>query len=70
MLCQLEVCFFFVLLLAMFSTPPPSTESTYDYCRWGFHCRNKNCVSYLNLCDDINDCGDGSDEEGCAGNFA
>lgn len=31
-----------------------------------FHCAHtKACVEYLQLCDLVDDCGDGSDEEGC-----
>ncbi|XP_076017204.1 MAM and LDL-receptor class A domain-containing protein 1 [Genypterus blacodes] len=32
-----------------------------------FHCRlSKACVEHLQLCDLVDDCGDGSDEEGCS----
>ena len=30
-----------------------------------FVCNNGNCVPGYQLCDDSNDCGDGSDEFGC-----
>lgn len=41
---------------------PPTCSSS-----WNFHCRNGRCVQMWDVCDGINDCGDGSDEEGCGG---
>eukprot|EP00116_Pleurobrachia_bachei_P002364 sb/3462626/ len=34
-----------------------------------FPCDNKRCVSYRDVCNLQNDCGDGSDEESCANHF-
>ena len=34
-----------------------------------FECRNKLCLPYGKVCDLIDDCGDGSDEEYCSNNF-
>lgn len=36
-------------------------------CRSGYsRCQNNRCVETTRLCDDINDCGDGSDEANCS----
>lgn len=36
-------------------------------CRHGyFRCHNNRCLSAGRLCDDVNDCGDGSDEANCS----
>ena len=34
-----------------------------------FPCKNNGCVSYNKVCDLVDDCGDGSDEETCTNNF-
>ena len=34
-----------------------------------FLCKNNLCVSYQKVCDLVDDCGDGSDEEGCTNSF-
>jgi sortilin-related receptor len=40
----------------------PSDENCHD---WMFKCSNAKCVPYWWKCDGVNDCGDGSDEQGC-----
>ncbi|KAH9496487.1 hypothetical protein Btru_043162 [Bulinus truncatus] len=30
-----------------------------------FHCKNKRCIDWLKRCDELNDCGDNSDETNC-----
>lgn len=45
------------------SLPPAATECPSDT---HFHCvHTRACVQRLQLCDLLDDCGDGSDEEGC-----
>ena len=34
-----------------------------------FECSNGNCISFAKVCNLIDDCGDGSDEENCVNNF-
>eukprot|EP00116_Pleurobrachia_bachei_P000015 sb/3460277/ len=34
-----------------------------------FVCKNTDCILFERVCDLVDDCGDGSDEEGCASNF-
>lgn len=49
------------------SPPPPSPASvaTNSCTEWMFPCNNKKCVPYWWKCDDVDDCGDASDELGC-----
>ncbi|XP_056155204.1 MAM and LDL-receptor class A domain-containing protein 1 [Lampris incognitus] len=44
---------------------PPATEECPKHTH--FHCvRSRACVQHLQLCDLVDDCGDGSDEDGCS----
>lgn len=43
-----------------------SGEANLGLCMFGeFKCANKKCISAFAVCDDIDDCGDASDERGC-----
>ncbi|RUS78213.1 hypothetical protein EGW08_014027, partial [Elysia chlorotica] len=35
-------------------------------CLWGFRCANNDCIGFESLCNGVDDCGDHSDEVGCA----
>ncbi|XP_043284191.1 sortilin-related receptor-like isoform X2 [Venturia canescens] len=46
------------------TTMPPALP-TNSCTEWMFPCNNKKCVPYWWKCDDVDDCGDASDELGC-----
>lgn len=48
------------------TVPTPAPDSMMPQCHdWMFQCANSRCVPYWWKCDGINDCGDGTDENGC-----
>ena len=44
-------------------------SSHYVYNNLYFSCRNNYCIEYSHVCDLVDDCGDGSDEESCTNHF-
>ncbi len=70
--------------LCMFSGPPPGPRPcyTYELCMFSgpppgprpchadeFRCHNKKCIPGADACDQVDDCGDQSDEYGCCKYF-
>ena len=50
------------------TTPPPSPPVTEKQCsELMFRCDNGHCIPFWWRCDDLDDCGDASDEDGCPG---
>ena len=41
-----------------------------DYENRNFQCKNDKCIDFQNVCNLVDDCGDGSDEETCSNNFS
>ena len=59
----LSTCIFVATMPPIDVTP---TTGKRDHCHWWqYTCANRNCVSYREKCDGVNDCGDHSDEDNC-----